>query len=142
MLSRRSNPLNPTQETIGLTATQDMSLLATSNIVPSGQQCIFNSTKQFLRLQIESTYQQSIVMRLNGDIEGSERTIKLFTSDLARSGFLQREDLTTLYLSQAMNHMYSFQFDKAHEEIAGLPGNQEHLLWDYILCVGRIMRVA
>ncbi|OJD21472.1 hypothetical protein ACJ73_07187 [Blastomyces percursus] len=84
--------------------------------------------KQFPKAQIENAYQQIVVMRLNGDIEGAERTIKFFISGVTPSGLLGREDLTIMYLSQAMKHMCSFKFDKAHEEIVGLPGNQEHLL--------------
>ncbi|EEQ84791.2 uncharacterized protein BDCG_08060 [Blastomyces dermatitidis ER-3] len=90
------------------------SLLTAFKIVPS-QRWILDSAKQFLRLQVESAYQQSVIMRLNGDVEGSERVIKLFTIGLNIG-------------------------PSAHAEIAGLPGKQEHLLRDHILCVGRIMR--
>lgn len=118
------------------------SLLKSSRIISSNQQSLLGSVTRFLHLQVENTYRQSVVMRLNGNIKGSKQAIKLFASslDLGSDSLLQREDLAILYLSQAMNHICNFRFDKAHKEIAGLPGKQEHLLWNHIFCVGRIMR--
>lgn len=56
------------------------------------------------------------------------------------------EDLAALHLSQATNHVYNFDFSRAHIEAKkGTPGLrllhwQEKLLWDQMFCVGRITR--
>lgn len=59
---------------------------------------------------------------------------------------LANGDLAALHLSQATNHAYCFNFEEAHQEmkkwipVHGLPGKEEHLLWDHIFCAGRILR--
>ncbi|EQL29129.1 hypothetical protein BDFG_08196 [Blastomyces dermatitidis ATCC 26199] len=104
------------------------------------------SAKQLLQLRARVTHRQSILMRLSGDIKGSENTIKSFLSSLNAGPTCSAlsEDLAALYLSQAMNHIYNFNFHESHREVKkwtpNASGGQERLLWDLILCVGRIMR--
>ncbi|OJD28539.1 hypothetical protein ACJ73_00066 [Blastomyces percursus] len=142
-----------TQNGVPLTSRVDFanSLPAPSNAAfldINSQEWSFASAKQLLRLQARIAHRQSVLMRLKGDIKGSENTIKLFLSSLntGSNDSAWCEELGALYLSQAMNHVYNFSFAESHREvrkwtpIADLPGGQERLLWDLILCVGRIMR--
>ncbi|WEW59405.1 hypothetical protein PRK78_004877 [Emydomyces testavorans] len=139
-----------TQSSVPITSSVEFvkTLLATSNMPYwhlSSRQCILDFAKQFLQLQGEITYRRSILMRLKGDVKVSKDTIATFLSSLniGPDGWARCEDLTALYLSQATNHLYHFNFVEAHEEvrkITNLPGRQEHLLWDQVLCIGRIMR--
>ena len=97
------------------------------------------------RLKARIVYRQSVLARLRGDVNGSEHAITRFLSSLdARLNGQSHEDLAALYLSQAVNCVYRFNFKQAHEELARwapkeLPG-QESLLWDQIMSVGRVMR--
>ncbi|OBT55414.1 hypothetical protein VE04_03611 [Pseudogymnoascus sp. 24MN13] len=100
---------------------------------------------QCLRQRAEITYQQSVLLRLKGNIMDSVHIIETFLLSLNNSE-LANGDLVALHLSQATNHAYCFNFEEAHQEIKkcipvyGLPGKEEHLLWDQILCAGRILR--
>ena len=102
---------------------------------------------QFMPLKAEIAHRQSVLMRLRGDIKGSELAIRTFLSTLhPGSNDMALEEVAALHLSQATNHTYHFSFSEAHEEVKkwvpidGLLERQQHLLWDQILCVGRIMR--
>lgn len=95
-----------------------------------------------LQLRVEVTQQQSTLMRLAGDIEGSIRTIQKF---LSRTPYTPADVLGPLYVSQAKNFTYQFAFSEAHHQakryapVCVIEGQSE-LLWDHIYCVGRIMR--
>jgi hypothetical protein len=97
-----------------------------------------------LQLKAEVTYRQSVMTRLNGNIEGSQQVIEDFLSGLQDESV----DLhvAALFISQASNHVYQFSFSTAHEHvkkwlpIRDVPGKQEQLLWDQISCIGRILR--
>ncbi|EFW14306.1 conserved hypothetical protein [Coccidioides posadasii str. Silveira] len=124
------------------------SLLATSNLTFwdfSSCQWILDFIRKFLQSQAGITHQQSVLTRLKGDVKLSRDIIKAFLLNLNSEldGLVRREDLTALCLSQAINHLYHFNFAEAHEEvrkIANFPRTQEYLPWDQVLCVGRIMR--
>ena len=98
-------------------------------------------------LEAEVIYHQSVSLRLKGNVKDSQCSIEMFRSSLGpHSNGLQHESFTALCVSQATNYMYSFKFTQAHDELrqwmptAELFKRQEHLLWDHILCVGRLMR--
>ncbi|KFX96047.1 hypothetical protein O988_05517 [Pseudogymnoascus sp. VKM F-3808] len=99
---------------------------------------------QFLRQRAEITYQQSVMLRLKGNIMGSAHIIETFLSSLNNKD-LANGDLAALHLSQATNHAYCFNFQEAHQEmkkcrpVDSLLG-QEERLWDQILCAGRVLR--
>ncbi|KFY28409.1 hypothetical protein V491_00478 [Pseudogymnoascus sp. VKM F-3775] len=100
---------------------------------------------QCLRQRAEITYKQSVLLRLKGNITDSVHIIKTFLLSLNNSE-LANGDLAALHLSQATNHAYCFNFEEAHREMKkwtpapSLPGKEEHLLWDQVLCAGRILR--
>ena len=95
-------------------------------------------------LKAEVTYRQSVMMRLNGNIKGSQQIIARFLSDLKQDAV--DIDFPALFLSQAVNCAYEFDFTAAHEQmkkwmpLEHVPGKQEQLLWDQIFCLGRIFR--
>ncbi|KAK3347591.1 hypothetical protein B0H65DRAFT_460897 [Neurospora tetraspora] len=97
------------------------------------------------QLQAKVTYRCSVLLRLKGDIKGSEGIIRSFFS-MASSVIdtVAEEDLARLYLSQANNYAYHLMFENAHEEMRRVRSWVRHeessLLWEHILCVGRVMR--
>jgi hypothetical protein len=99
-----------------------------------------------LHLRAEIGCRRSTLIRLRGDVQGSNCIISAFLSNTKWSD-LSPEDLAVLYLSQANNRTYHFNFVEAHraaQEWAPteklLPGRHESLLWDQAICVGRIFR--
>ncbi|KAJ5917527.1 hypothetical protein N7466_011081 [Penicillium verhagenii] len=97
-----------------------------------------------LQLKAKVTFRQSVLMRLAGNIKGSQQIIEDCLSGLRDESV----DLhvAALFISQASNHVYQFCFSIAHEQIKNwmpfrdIPGKQEQLLWDQISCIGRILR--
>lgn len=68
----------------------------------------------YLQLQAEIVHQRSILMRLQGDVKGSEHIIEDLLSNMPNSQTDRRDVTGPLYLSQAINHSYNFLFLKAH----------------------------
>ncbi|CAM1503448.1 Fc.00g082240.m01.CDS01 [Cosmosporella sp. VM-42] len=98
-----------------------------------------------LQSKCDEIHRQSILMRLSGNITGSEQLIQTFISNLGKDA-LPPDSLASLHLSQAVNLMYHFRFQEAHHEIKkwkparSLRGRHEQLLWDQMLCVGRALK--
>lgn len=98
-----------------------------------------------LQLQADITYRCSVLLRLQGDVEASDRSIQTFLSTMGSEvNMLAPEDLARLCLSQAINHAYHLRFEGAAEELLRarrwLTDENCSLLWDHILCVGRVAR--
>lgn len=97
-----------------------------------------------LQVQAKVTYRLSVVTRLSGNINGSLQIIEDFLCGLQDESV----DLhvASLFISQASNYFYQFNFSTAHEHMKKLlhiqhvPEGQEQLLWDQIFCIGRILR--
>ncbi|KAF2189903.1 hypothetical protein K469DRAFT_50042 [Zopfia rhizophila CBS 207.26] len=97
-------------------------------------------------LQAEAIHQRSVLLRLRGDISGSNRLLQEFLnrSDLdpqLKSHFA----LGLLHISQATNHAYNFDFLLADQEAQKwMPSNatekQLDVVWDQIHSAGRIWR--
>lgn len=83
-------------------------------------------------------------MRLRGDIDGSDRIIQECL--LQHNADTESTNLAALYLSQAKNHIYRFNFEEAHSQLKKwrpediVTQEQFNLLWDQILCAGRALR--
>ncbi|KAM5359593.1 hypothetical protein ACJZ2D_014356 [Fusarium nematophilum] len=89
-------------------------------------------------------HRQSILMRLSGNVAGSEQVINGFLSN-SRDTKVPPDKLAALHLSQAANHMYHFRFNDAQKEIkrtTGFSGVQEDFLWDQMLCLSRALKGA
>lgn len=99
-----------------------------------------------LNSEIEFIYRKSVALRLSGDNHGSQNIIRDFLSSLGPRDLSSNENLAALYISQATNHSYHFSFTEAHGELKkwtpdkNLPGRQKQLLWDQMLCIGRVVR--
>lgn len=94
------------------------------------------------RLKVAAIHQQSILMRLRGDVTGSELVINEFLLNYGNT-VLPVSMLTPLHLSQTMNHIYRFNFNHAHEEMKTVPSPpnaHDNFLWDRTLCVSRAFR--
>lgn len=97
-----------------------------------------------LQLKAEVTFQQSVILRLGGNIKGSQQIIEDCLSGLQDNS--ADPHVAALFISQASNHVYQFNFSTAHEQMKkwlpfrDIPGKQEQLLWDQISCIGRILR--
>ncbi|KAB5560317.1 hypothetical protein GE09DRAFT_911368, partial [Coniochaeta sp. 2T2.1] len=96
------------------------------------------------QLQADITYRRSVLLRLQGDVEASDRSIQTFLSNLGSEVMLAPEDLARLCLSQAINHAYHLRFEGAAGELLRvrrwLTDENCSLLWDHMLCVGRLKR--
>ena len=66
----------------------------------------------YLQLQAEIVHQRNILMRLQGDVKGSERIIEDLLSNMPNSQTARREITGPLYLSQVINHSYNFLFQR------------------------------
>lgn len=130
-------------------------LLAVSKFGPlARRRLILSLVDQLLKkttsahLQAEAVYQRSVVLRLKGDITGSNQLLQ---------EFLDRSDMTTrlkshsilglLHLSQAANHAYNLDFSSANKEAKmWIPINSDatekqlDVVWSQIHSAGRILR--
>ena len=95
-----------------------------------------------IQLRAKIAYRRSVLMRLKGDVVCSQQIIQTFLSSLSSSAnSLYVEDLASLYISQANNYAYYLRFQEAHMEAQRWAPRQDCLvLWDHVLCVGRLMR--
>ncbi|EXA53664.1 hypothetical protein FOVG_01398 [Fusarium oxysporum f. sp. pisi HDV247] len=93
-------------------------------------------------LDANDVHRFSISLRLKGSVFESIGVLCQFLS----GNELPQDVLAPLHLSQANNYMYLFAFDEAHKEIqqwkppANLLESQENLLWDQLICVGRVLK--
>lgn len=91
-----------------------------------------------LQLKAKITYRHSVLMRLKGDVKGSQQIIQAFLSSIdSRSIGLTPEDQASLHISQANNHAYHLDFQEAHKEVRRCA---LVCLWNGVLCIGRLMR--
>lgn len=99
-------------------------------------------------LQAEAVYQESVIMRLKGDITGSIEVLKEFLDvpDIAIQ-LRRRPILGLLHLSQAANHAYHFDFSSADKEAKMWSPTdfyctemEADVVWDQIHSAGRILR--
>jgi len=128
-------------------------LLAASTFGPLSRQYRFLSMADKLLkdpatmyLQAEIVHRQSVLLRLEGNVCGSNRLIQEF---LNRSSPDPKPRLYfvfgLLHLSQATNYTYNFDFELANKELqCWMPSNdtekQLDVAWDQIYCAGRILR--
>ncbi|KAJ4248067.1 hypothetical protein NW762_012837 [Fusarium torreyae] len=112
-------------------------LLSDSNRLTANPSVTQLTTSQNSTLTI---HQKSVLMRLSGDVMGSMKTIQGFLSDTE----LPTDELATLHLSQANNHMYRFEFKDAHNEIQKWKPSRisvsDYLLWDQMICASRALK--
>jgi tetratricopeptide (TPR) repeat protein len=130
-------------------------LLTASKFGPLARRCLLLSLVDQLlektastHLQAEAVYQRSVVLRLKGDIIGSNKLLQEFLdrSDMAtrlKSHFI----LGLLHLSQAANHAYNLDFSSASKEVKmWIPPNSDatqkqlDVVWSQIHSAGRILR--
>lgn len=99
-------------------------------------------------LQAEAVYLRSVVLRLKGDITGSNKLLQEFLDQADIATRLQSHSiLGLLHLSQATNHAYNFDFLLADKEAkmwmpTEVDGTKKQLdvIWSQIHSVGRILR--
>ncbi|KAH8692571.1 hypothetical protein GQ44DRAFT_733996 [Phaeosphaeriaceae sp. PMI808] len=99
-------------------------------------------------LQAEAVYQRSVVLRLRGDITGSNKLLQEFLNRADIPTRLQSHSiLGLLHLSQATNHAYNFDFLSANKEAKmWMPtesdGTEKQLdvIWSQIHSAGRILK--
>lgn len=98
-------------------------------------------------LQAKIVHRQSVLLRLKGDICGSKRQIQEFLNRSSHKLDLRSHSvLGLLYLTQAANHAYDFNFCQAHKEAQKWkpPSNhtQRHMdiVWDQICFAGRTLK--
>lgn len=98
-------------------------------------------------LQAEIAHQESVLLRLKGDICGSKRRIQDFLNRSSPEPDLRSHFIFgLLHLSQATNHAYDFDFDQAHEETLRweLPSNHtpRHMdvYWGQVYVAGRTFK--
>ncbi|KAI9652869.1 MAG: hypothetical protein M1821_007787 [Bathelium mastoideum] len=101
-----------------------------------------------IHLQAEAVYQRSVVLRLRGDITGSNKLLQEFLNRADIATRLQSHSiLGLLHLSQATNHAYNFDFFLANKEAKmWMPtesdGTEKQLdvIWNQIHSAGRILK--
>jgi hypothetical protein len=97
-------------------------------------------------LWAETVYQRSVVLRLMGDITGSNRVLRGFLESADMCHRLHSNfNLGLLYLSKAMNHAYKFDFSLAEMEAkkwvpTEATEKQTDIAWHQIHLAGRVSR--
>jgi len=99
-----------------------------------------------IHLQAKIIHQESVLLRLKGNICDSKRRIQEFLDHLnpgpdLRSHFV----FGLLHLSQATNYAYNFDFCQAHEEVQkwktlGFAQGHMDVVWDQVYFAGRALR--
>jgi tetratricopeptide (TPR) repeat protein len=127
-------------------------LLAASKFGPlARRRLILSLVDQLLKstasahLQADAVYQRSVVLRLKGDIAGSNRLLQEFLNCSDASRLKSSSVLGLLHLSQATNYAYKFDFTSANNEAKRwVPSNateqQLDVVWNQIHSAGRIVR--
>ncbi|CAN8096747.1 unnamed protein product [Discula destructiva] len=104
----------------------------------------FVPDRSFSNGDTRDAYRRSVLKRLSGDVDESERIIE----ECLRQHIpdTQSAMFAALCLSQANNHIYRFNFEEAHSQLQKwrpkfiASQEQDELLLDQILCAGRALR--
>lgn len=100
-------------------------------------------------LELEVVHRRSVFMRMTGDIEGSQEVIEACLAKHSQHTVTSESSsytITALYHSQANNYAYCFKFKEARATLRHWSPleiksqEQNNLLWDRMMCVGRITR--
>lgn len=71
-----------------------------------------------LHIEVELVRQEGVLLRSQGDVCGSQRRIQeFFDHSIASPDLRSHSVFGLLYLSQAANYTYTFNFGRAHEEV-------------------------
>jgi tetratricopeptide (TPR) repeat protein len=125
-------------------------LLAVSRFGPLSRRCAILSQVDSLlqktsstHLQAEAVYEQSVVLRLKGDISGSNEVLEEFLNQRDTIGRLRSYIMGFLRTSQATNYTYKSDFTAAEAKMRapeGLDGTEKQLdlIWTQLHSAGRI----
>ena len=99
-----------------------------------------------LHIEAESVHQEGVLLRLQGDLCGSQRRIQEFFDHSSASPELRSHSVFgLLYLSQAVNYAYTFESGRAHEEVqkwqpSGCTKRDMDVVWNLVYLAGREFR--